>query len=186
MRKRYNWHITAVCSGKNAEKLLQIPVDEVVDYTEQAFDEKLAKSPKFDVVFDFLGGTKVLQQSKSLLSTGGCFITAVGDRKWVGDRALSCCEFTSSACRLLSRSICCCKPYSYVMSGAYPPMTETIWRDIVIKGKARALLAEEVPFIETRLREALKRVASHHPGGRVVINMEHRAATESKTEIKEK
>ena len=33
-------------------------------------------------------------------------------------------------------------------------------------------MAEEVPFAEGPIRAAIKRVASHHAGGRVVINLE--------------
>ena len=37
---------------------------------------------------------------------------------------------------------------------------------------ARASIAMEVPFAEAPIREALRRVATHHAGGRLVINME--------------
>ena len=58
------------------------------------------------------------------------------------------------------------------MSQAYPPLTEKIWKGAVIESGARAAIAAEIPFAEAPLREALRRVASHHPGGRVVINLE--------------
>ena len=59
------------------------------------------------------------------------------------------------------------------MSQGYPPLTEEIWKP-VIDGGARAHLAEEVPFAEAPLRKAMTRVATHHSGGRVVINLESR------------
>ena len=38
----------------------------------------------------------------------------------------------------------------------------------------------EVPFVEAPLREALRLVASRHPGGKVVINMERTLNEEGK------
>jgi hypothetical protein len=35
----------------------------------------------------------------------------------------------------------------------------------------------EVPFVEASVREALRRVASRHPGGKVVFNMEKEGST---------
>ena len=58
------------------------------------------------------------------------------------------------------------------MSGAYRPLTADIWKDAVIESGARAAIVEEVPFAEDPLRKALRRVASHHSGGRVVMNLE--------------
>ena len=46
------------------------------------------------------------------------------------------------------------------------------WKAAVIESGARAAIAEEVPFAEEPIRAAIKRVASHHAGGRVVINLE--------------
>ena len=59
------------------------------------------------------------------------------------------------------------------MSGAYPPLKQDMW-DPVCKDGARAFVAEEVPFAEEPIRKALKRVMTHHAGGRLVINLEKR------------
>ena len=39
------------------------------------------------------------------------------------------------------------------------------------------IFAMEVPFVEASVREALRRVASRHPGGKVVFNMETEGST---------
>jgi alcohol dehydrogenase len=167
-------HVTAVCSGANAETCKRMGADEAIDYTAKPFGEQLAGAEKFAVVFDFVGGKEVQRGAEPLLERGGLFITAVGGRQNVGDRKLTCGEFAGEACSLLGKALCCCgRKYKYVMSGAYPPLTSKIWQESVIESGARAAIADEIPFAEAPFREALRRVASHHPGGgRVVINME--------------
>lgn len=173
MLRKYNGHVTAVCSGANAETVRRMGANDVVDYTKEPFGLQLAAAEKFAVVFDFVGGKEVQRGAEPLLEQGGLYITAVGDRQNVGDRKLTCCEWFGSVCNILSHTLCGCgRKYKYVMSGAYPPLTAEIWSSAVIESGARAAIAQEVPFEEAPLREALRRVASHHPGGRVVINLE--------------
>ena len=172
------YHVTAVCSGSNAEMVKGLGADEVIDYTASPFGSQLAGAGGFAVVFDFVGGEEAERSSAPLLVRGGSYITATGDRQNVGDRSLSCGEWFASLRHILGHALCgygcCCAAtaYKYAMSGAYPPLTEEVWRLHVLEDGARAAVAEEVPFAEAPLRAALKRVASHHPGGRVVINME--------------
>ena len=181
MLKKYNSHVTAICNGVNSENCIKMGATEVVDYTVKPFGEQLAQKSKFDIVFDLVGGKEIEAQSKPLLKKGAMYVTAVGDNQYMAmDRVLSFGEFCGSACGLLSRSICgCFSPYTYVMSqGAYPPMKEEIWKPSVIESGARALIAEEVSFREAPLRQAMKRVFTHHAGGRVVINLENRGTPE--------
>ena len=59
LKKKYaNVHVTAVCSGVNAEKCTTAGANDVVDYTVKPFGEQLVekKATKFDVVFDLVGG----------------------------------------------------------------------------------------------------------------------------------
>jgi NADPH:quinone reductase-like Zn-dependent oxidoreductase len=172
LQKYESCHVTAVCSGKNAETCLSMGANATVDYTKGPFGEQLQDAEQFDVVFDFVGGPDVLRNSEPLLKKNGLFVTAVGDRQNLGDRILTFSEFASSAGFMVRRSLCGCGgAYKYVMSGGYPPLTEQIWKESALAG-ARAAIAEEVPFAEEPIRAALRRVASHHPGGRVVINLE--------------
>ena len=180
LRKQECGNVTAVCSGANAETCMRMGADATVDYTlAQPFGEQLAeadpKQQKFDVVFDFVGGKEVQKQAELVLESGGLYVTAVGDKQNIGDRRLSCCEFMTSACGIICGGLCCCcggGNYKYVMSGSYPPLTAEIWKAVAIDAGARAAIAEEVPFAEASVREAIKKVATHHPGGRLVINIE--------------
>ena len=79
-------------------------------------------------------------------------------------------------CFMLGKMCCGCgAKYKYVMSQGYPPLTAEIWKATVLDAGARAFVAEEVPFEEKPIRDALKRVATHHPGGRLVINLESKS-----------
>ena len=53
-----------------------------------------------------------------------------------------------------------------------PPLKTADFTAAVVDAGARAEVAMEVPFEEAAIREALRRVASRHTGGKVVINME--------------
>ena len=88
------------------------------------------------------------------------------------EKKLSGGQMFNSVCFHLGKSLCgCFSSYKYVMSGAYPPLKQNMW-DPLCKENARAFVAEEVPFSEEAIRSALKRVMTHHAGGRVVINLE--------------
>lgn len=169
MLRKHNGHITAVCSGKNAESVRKMGANEVIDYTIKPFGEQLIAAEQFSVVFDFVGGKEMQRDAEKLLMRNGIYVTAVGPRQNVMDERLSCCSWLGSLCHILCG---CTRSYKYVMSGAYPPLTAAIWKASVLDCNARAAIAEELPFEEQPFRKALRRVASHHPGGRVIINLE--------------
>ena len=52
-----------------------------------------------------------------------------------------------------------------------PPLKAEDFTTAVVDAGARAEIAMEVPFEDEAIREALRRVASRHTGGKVVINM---------------
>lgn len=174
-------HATAVCSGAHVERLKKLGGGgltlDVVDYTKGPLGAQLADAEKFGVVFDFVGGSEMQRGAAPLLVRGGIFVTAVGDRQYMAsDRKLSCGEFCGSACTLLGRSMC--GPgggYRYAMSQAYPPLKDADWTSWVGERGVRAAIAEEVPFAEAPLREALRKASSHHAGGRVVLNVMRRS-----------
>jgi reticulon-4-interacting protein 1, mitochondrial len=170
-------HVTGVCSGKHADLVKRLGAAEVIDYTQGDFAEQLVEADAFDVVFDFVGGLAVERSAKRVLKRGGKFITAVGPARAVGDKVLSCCEWYSWACSLTCRLLgssccCCCTRHIYDMGGGMPPLKTADFTAAVVDAGARAEVAMEVPFEEAAIREALRRVASRHTGGKVVINME--------------
>ena len=107
-----------------------------------------------------------------LIEPGGKYVTAVGRVKGWQFRKLTGGEFRAALGYML-RSMCdCCGKYKWSLAQPYPPLTAEIWKTAVIESGARAAIAEEVPFAEAPIREALRRVATHHAGGRLVINLE--------------
>jgi NADPH:quinone reductase-like Zn-dependent oxidoreductase len=176
-KKQAAVHITAVCSGKNADMVRGLGAHKVVDYTINSFAEQLAAEEKYDVAFDFVGSKEVERSTASVLALGGLYVTAVGPTLYMSKhQTLSCCETFSAIRYIMGKSLCTCgAKYKYSMSQAYPPLTAEMWRSSVIESGARAVVAEEVPFAEAPIREALRHAASNHAGGRVVINMESSA-----------
>ena len=84
--RRRGVYTVAVCSGANADAVRRLGADEVVDYKRGPFEDQLAEADKFDVVFDFVGGSQTQQSAVPLLRRGGQFITAVGPWQGLGDR----------------------------------------------------------------------------------------------------
>jgi len=178
MLKKYkNGHVTAICSGSNAEKCKSMGATETIDYTVKPFGEQLADKDKYDVVFDLVGGKDIEAQSRPLLKkSGAMFITAVGETRFMGmEGKLE--GVGGMICRIICRSMCgCCySPYKWVLAQPYPPMKQDIFEKYVVNDKVRASISEEIPFQEAPIRQAMTRVFQHHAGGRVVINMESSA-----------
>ena len=171
--KKQKCHVTAVCSGKHAETVRKMGADEVIDYTSTpSFGEQLAGSDKFAAVFDFVGGIEVQKGAAPLIEPGGKYVTAVGRVKGWQFRKLTTGEFLAALGYMLRSMVDCCGKYKWALAQPYPPLTAEIWKTAVIESGARAAIAEEVPFAEAPIRQALRRVATHHAGGRLVINLE--------------
>ena len=66
----------------------------------------------------------------------------------------------------------CCRPYKYKMSLEMAPLKAEAFNAVAVEAGARGKVALEVPFEEEALRDALRRVASRRPGGKVIINLE--------------
>jgi len=177
LRRHGHVHTVAVCSAANAATVRRLGADEVVDYTAGPLSEQLQKldAPPFDVVFDFVGGTETEETAATVLRRGGLFLTAVGPWRGLGDRKLSWREWWGWAGGLAGRLLCggCCRrPYRYAMSMEPLPLNADNFDKVVVEGGARGEVALEIPFTETALRDAIRRVASRHPGGKVIINMD--------------
>eukprot|EP00618_Florenciella_parvula_P031989 CAMPEP_0119481990 /NCGR_PEP_ID=MMETSP1344-20130328/10061_1 /TAXON_ID=236787 /ORGANISM="Florenciella parvula, Strain CCMP2471" /LENGTH=359 /DNA_ID=CAMNT_0007516375 /DNA_START=66 /DNA_END=1146 /DNA_ORIENTATION=+ len=163
--KKYKGHVTAICSGKNAETVRSMGADEVIDYTTQPFGEQLATAEKYAVVFDLVGGTEVQSEAAPLIERGGMYITAVGRVKGWQFRKLTTCEFMGALCYMMRAGCDCCGKYTWAFAGPYPPLTAEIWKETALESGARAAIAEEVPFAEAPIREAYAAQAHTTQGG---------------------
>ena len=52
------------------------------------------------------------------------------------------------------------------------PVKTEDFNSVAVEAGARAEISLELPFAEDTMRQALKRVASRHTGGKVIINFE--------------
>lgn len=75
LAKHYGAHVTAVCSGANADLVRSIGADDVVDYTAANYWD--AGEPVFDVVFDAVGASSYADAAP-VLREGGRFIICAG------------------------------------------------------------------------------------------------------------
>jgi len=70
--------VVGTCSAKNAEFVLGLGADEVVDYTKTSLESWAgsAKGAKFDVIFDCAGG-KSMEDAWTVVKEGGSFVSIV-------------------------------------------------------------------------------------------------------------
>jgi NADPH:quinone reductase-like Zn-dependent oxidoreductase len=67
-------HVTASVSSANVDFVRELGADEVIDYTQASFEERV---DKVDMVYDTVGG-EVMERSWQVLKPGGMLISAVG------------------------------------------------------------------------------------------------------------
>ena len=65
--KQFGAHVTAVCSGKNAELMRSIGADEVIDYTKETFWKG---SGKYDLILDNVAFSSILKPLRALKPAG--------------------------------------------------------------------------------------------------------------------
>lgn len=66
-------HVTAVCSGKNAELVASLGVDEVIDYTQQ---DPFETDQPYDIVYDTVGAHSN-EAARAALTADGIYLTLV-------------------------------------------------------------------------------------------------------------
>ena len=76
--------VTGVCSGRNAEMVLSLGADRVIDYTKEDFAQDAAR---YDVIIDNVGN-RALSDCRRVLTPSGRYLLIGGggpnDHKWIG------------------------------------------------------------------------------------------------------
>ena len=73
LAKNFGAHVTAVCSGKNADLVRALGADAVIDYTTE---DVLRESASYDIIYDGIGSLD-LEAAKASLRNGGVYLTLV-------------------------------------------------------------------------------------------------------------
>jgi NADPH:quinone reductase-like Zn-dependent oxidoreductase len=71
--KNFGAHVTAVCSGRNADLVRELGADEVIDYTTE---DVLRDGDRYDIIYDAIGSLD-LEAAQASLAEGGVYLTLV-------------------------------------------------------------------------------------------------------------
>jgi len=89
--RHFGAHVTGVCSGKNAALVRSLGADQIVDYTEQAFE---TRDDTYDIIFDTVGKS-TFRRARRCLTIGGRYLVTIGGplsflhdawSRWFGSR----------------------------------------------------------------------------------------------------
>lgn len=152
--KHFGAHVTAVCSGANAELVRSIGADHVVDYTRANYWD--AEEP-FDVVFDTVG-TSTYAQARPALKPGGRFLMAVAGlyevlfASWIGKSGHTC----------------------HAVAASEAPEDIAFLCQLAEQGHIRPVIDHTLPF--EAIVQAHERVDSHRKRGALVLHIASRGA----------
>eukprot|EP00179_Madagascaria_erythrocladioides_P002484 CAMPEP_0198324978 /NCGR_PEP_ID=MMETSP1450-20131203/12851_1 /TAXON_ID=753684 ORGANISM="Madagascaria erythrocladiodes, Strain CCMP3234" /NCGR_SAMPLE_ID=MMETSP1450 /ASSEMBLY_ACC=CAM_ASM_001115 /LENGTH=335 /DNA_ID=CAMNT_0044028819 /DNA_START=72 /DNA_END=1079 /DNA_ORIENTATION=+ len=155
--KLYGAHVTAVCSGKNADLVKELGADEVIDYTKEDFT---AEGAKYDVILDMIGNYP-LSSIRNSLTKKGMFLSIgsqMGD--WFGP--------IGYLFRLMLASMN--GPQKF--QGKMPVESKKDLLDLqamLAEGKIVAPIQKEVPLSE--ISKALSDQGQGHVRGKTVIKL---------------
>jgi len=149
-------HVTAVCSGRNAEMVRALGADTVVDYTNEDF---VSGGARFDVVFDTVGN-RSLSDFRKVLSPTGTYVSCSGGSsslRWL--LRLAKASLTS----LFTRQ----KLKMFIVSPNRADLLSL--KELVEAGKARPAIERHYALSE--VADALRHVGEGHTRGQVVIRV---------------
>jgi len=169
--------VTGVCSTANVDKVRRLGAHEVYDYTKRSSRKQLEESgrPKFDVVFDLVGGKDIQEESLQYLlkpTKKSTFVTAVGPVRNVGQRILTRDEQTQFGYHLFLW-----RPFHNLFrrnQATYKlvlpeHLTPKLWQPLMDAKITAPKLDRVVPFEENALREGMEYVMAKRVQGRVAI-----------------
>lgn len=88
LAKTMGLHVTAVCSGRNAEQARRLGADEVIDYTVEDFCDR---GTRHDVVIDLVGNRRLRDLARTVAPGGALVLSgggAPGEGKFLGPLGL--------------------------------------------------------------------------------------------------
>jgi NADPH:quinone reductase-like Zn-dependent oxidoreductase len=149
-------HVTAVCSGRNAEMVRALGADAVIDYTKEDF---VAGGARFDLVFDTVGN-RTLSDLRRVLRPTGTYVSCSGGTsslRWLFRLAQA--SLTSRFTRQ--------KLKMFIVSPNRADLLSL--KALVEAGKAKPAIERHYALSE--VPDALRHVGGGHTRGQVVIRV---------------
>ena len=147
--KALDAEVTAVCSGRNVERVRSLGADHVLDYTAGDY---LAGCRDFDTVFD-VTSYETPRSCSHALRDGGVFVTSMGNATALATGLLA--PITPGAARS-----------AVVRVESYTRDLDTI-REMVESGRVRPVIDSEFPL--SRINEAYERSRTGRARGKIAI-----------------
>lgn len=158
LAKHLGAHVTAVCSGRNAEFVRSLGADDVVDYTKADFTQA---TTKYDLILQ-LAGQETPSRCRRALTPKGILVLSSGDSdgKWIGPitrilAAKALGPFVSQQFRVLDTK-----------KKAEDLLT---LKELVEAGKVRTVVDRIVPL--SGVPEAIAEVEKGHTRGKVAVRI---------------
>ncbi len=149
LAKYFGATVTAVCSQGNADLVLSLGADKVVDYRKEDFTKN---AEKFDAIFDAVGKT-TYSKGKRVLNSGGVYLTV----------AMSISLMLHSALNALSKR-------HQLISGVAKLTVEELQflTNLLETGTLKPVIEHTYPFSE--IREAHRHAETGHKRGNLVLS----------------
>jgi NADPH:quinone reductase-like Zn-dependent oxidoreductase len=149
-------HVTAVCSGRNAEMVRTLGADTVIDYTKEDF---VSGGARFDLVFDTVGN-RSLSDLRKVLSPAGTYVSCSGGSsslRWLLRLAMASLmsRFTRQKLKM------------FIVSPNRADLLSL--KELVESGKAKPVIERHYALSEAA--DALRHVGEGHTRGQVVIRI---------------
>lgn len=145
--------VTAVCSAKNADMILSIGADHVLDYARVDF---ASSGEKFDLILA-VNGDRSIWDYRRTLTPNGRYVMTGGSNRQLGD-ALLLGPLLSIGGRKLGNLL------------ARPNQADLLFlKDLVEAGKVRPVIEQRYRLIE--VPDAIRRIETGHASGKLVITI---------------
>ncbi len=169
--------VIGICGSAHAEHAYRLGCSLVLDYNGEPWDRTLRAmgEARINRVLDLVGGRDVEEAGRRVLGEDGIFVTVVGPERFIGDRALGWAGTLAVLARvaylIISSRV---RGPRYVLAGPGPSGGKAL-ADVARVAATGVLppIDSTVPFELEPMRQALRRAATHHNNGRIVIRMDN-------------
>ncbi len=150
-------HVTGVSSARNAERVLALGADEVIDYTTSDYTRLDAD---YDLIVDNVGNHSVLANRRALVPGGRMVMVAGGHGDWIG-------PFANHA-QALVVSLFVDEQFTPLMARLKADDLVTI-ADMMAAGELRSVIDRHYPLEE--IAEAVEYSESGRARGKIIVDL---------------